>query len=313
MKAVLVTPDAKRDYTTELVVEGLKEMGVQIFASARGNGIEVSSSEEDLIKEAVDSDVVLGFFGKVRDNKPPKNWLLPRLGHLSKRAFVDGSEWTYTGHPLPGQVERSLLDPALRRSEPWIDNGVMKHVSHYFKRETYPVDVASGIKPLPFGLSKRHILPEVEKDIDVFCVFGQVQTGLRREVLQCCKELAGSGGLNIVAAMGVDPASYRDMVARSRIVVDAWGGGDNCDRFYEAIGARACCLYQRYNVVVQNPYVDFETAVSYSTINEFRDRVRELLHDPRRTTTIGQMGYEHALKFHTAVHRAKFIIDTVCG
>lgn len=313
MKTILITPDNKRDYTTELTVEGLSEVGCDILASSCGNGIRECHSDKRLIEESKTSDFIIGFFGKVRGNSPPKNHLLPSLGDVNRRAFIDGSEWTYTANPEPGQVERSLVDPGARRGSNWIDEWAYRHVSKYFKRETYPVDVSRGIIPLPFALSKRHITQVKEKDIDVFCVFGQLRTGLRSKVYQHCLKLSESGKYKMVVSTSLPHVQYLDLISRSRIVIDAWGGGDNCDRFYEAIGSRACCLYQGYNTIVPDPYVDFQTAVSYKSTDQFAERLSVLLNDKKLTQLIGESGFEHAQKYHSVGARAKFIIDTICG
>ena len=313
MKILAITPDRKRDYTAEQTIEGLQLLGVEIEATGLGNGI--SSIIDD--KRAVsckDYDAVFCFFGKVRDNTPPKHYLLPYVQvPREKIVYIDGSEWTSTGYRSERQHDLSCLDPAIRRGEPWINLDMLKYCGHYLKRETYPVDLAQGIIPFPFSMSKRHLIDlTVTKDIDVMCVFGQNQTGLRRKVEDSCIRLSKMfPGKRFVVSSALRPEQYIDVLRRSRIVIDAWGGGDTCDRFYEAIGSKSCCLYQAYNVVNPDPYKDMDSAVEYRSVEEFEFKLSQLLSSDDLPARIGESGFDHAKKFHTTVSRARFALSRV--
>jgi len=308
MKIIAITPDRKRDYTTELTLEGLRDLGCNVIVSDAGNGIEEAASEESIL-ETHDADAVIAFFGKVRGNRPPKYHLLDDLKKRYKTAYIDGSEWTCTGYPSEGQMSDSLSKPERRRGHPWINQHMKDITDFYYKRECYPQDLEEGIIPLPFCLSSRHISETVNKDIDVMCVFGHSLTGMRREVVQECMNLRSKTSYNIVIADNLDSLTYRSVLSRSKIVIDAWGGGDTCDRFFEAIGSGACCLYQRYNVVVENPFSDFENAVSYWDTSTLIDRLSMLLSSPEISRLIGENGKHHAMKYHTAAIRAQKILN----
>ena len=297
MRIACITPDNKRDYLVEMILEGLVDLGAELVVSDPGNGVTSHKmADDEFVREANTCDALFVFFGKVRQNKPVRRHLLNDI-HLprEKLVYVDGSEWRADGWDTPRQVVDSLDNPNLRRGEPWIDEEMLEQCGHYFKRECWPQDMSWGIKPLPFALSKRHIVEPKQKDIDVFCSFGHIKTGLRRD------------GINVVVKSGMSQAEYIDMLARSRIVVDAWGGGDTTDRFWEGVGAKACVLYQRHNVVTLNPFVDWEHAVSWSTPSELSTHLHRLVYS-EDAETIGSQGFEHALRFHTALHRAEEIL-----
>jgi len=305
VKIIAITPNKKRDYTTELIIEGFNELGVEIIASDLGNGINKTFSDQEIIS-INDADFVVAFFGKVRDNDPPKHYLIDRLKNKFKTAYVDGSEWTYTGYQNKNQMLDSLTNPALRRGEPWINEEMFSKCDVYFKRECYDQDAQRGIIPLPFGLMNRH-LSDNNKDIDVMCVFGQHMTGLRKEVTEYCLKI--NSKYKVVVAKDLNPEIYKQVLSRSRIVIDAWGGGDNCDRFWEAIGSGACCLYQNYNVIIENEFVDLQHAVSYNSIDSFIKNLHLLLESKELTNIIGKSGKIHGMSHHTSIMRAKRIIE----
>ncbi len=313
MKIACITPQGKRDYTTECLLEGFHQLGHELIVSDPGNGFcDSPMSDEAFVRAANNADVLVAFFGKARNCAPPRHHLIERVKlPWVRKAYVDGSEWRADGWDTPRQVVDSLDDPSLRRGEPWLNEDMFHLCCHYFKRECYPVDTSSrGVIPLPFALCDRHILtPNAVRDIDVFCSFGHTKTGLRREAIEVVSSFAND--LNVVVKSGMSQAEYQSTLARSRIVVDAWGGGDTTDRFWEGVGAEACVLYQRHQVVTPNPFVGGLHAVSYGDENELKALIVELTARPGIPEEIGRKGLEHAMRYHTAKHRAQLILDTV--
>lgn len=316
MKIACITPDRKRDYLVETVLEGLAELGVDLVVSDPGNGVTTEKMKDDeFVQQANTCDALLVFFGKVRGNQPVRRHILDSIRlPREKLVYVDGSEWRADGWDTPRQVVDSLDDPRLRRGEPWIDEEMWERCGHYFKRECWPQDLSWGVKPFPFALCDRHRVEPLTKNIDVLCSFGHVKTGLRKEAIETCERLRRETNLNILVKAGMSRDEYMNALARSRIVVDAWGGGDTTDRFWEGVGATACVLYQRYNIVVPNVFVDWRHAVSYGTAAEMLSSVNRLLNDPSvKPECIANRGLEHALQFHTARHRAEEILRAVAG
>lgn len=311
-----ITPDGKQDYLVELVIEGLRNRGDQILATDLSNGVTPREvlNDEEFIKASSKFDALLVFFGKVRGNRAPKYHLLDSLKDYPKEriAYIDGSEWSCTGWDGPTQARDSLLDPSKRRGEPWIDEKMFQRVGHYFKRECYQEDVDRGIIPLPFGLFDRHILPTKDKDIDLFCSFGHTKTGLRKQLIDACQKLQKERpDKKIVVGAGYDRKTFSDMVNRSLVVVDAWGGGDCCDRFWEALGSQACCLYQRYNIVMPRPLCDWIEVVSFADAKEFEKSANLLLDHPDLSLEIGRRGHSFAKNFHSSQARADEIMQRI--
>jgi hypothetical protein len=316
MRIACITPDNKRDYLVETILEGLVDLHVDLVVSDPGNGVtNYRMSDDAFVQEANACDAVLAFFGKVRGNSPPRHHLLDLVKlPRERKAYIDGSEWSYTGWEHKSQAEASRsISPLFRKGEPWLNESMLEKCGHYFKRECYPIDVECGITPLPFALCKRHVLDDgAPRDIDVFCSFGHTKTGLRQEAIEVIehfqKTLDPSLGIRVVTKSGMSQKEYINTLWRSRIVIDAWGGGDTTDRFWEGVGAKACILYQRHQVVTPNPFVDFEHAVSWETPSELSNSLHRLVYSADEAETIGSQGFEHALRFHTARHRAEEIL-----
>ena len=314
MKIAAITPDRKRDYLAEMVLEGLMTLGHEVIVSDPGNGVSDSRLSDDEFASAADgADACLIFFGKVRGNSPPRRELAWRLGLPKSRiVYLDGAEWAANGWDSGDQARAALADPSRRRGEPWIDEEMFLRCGVYFKRECYPQDLERGVVPLPFAMCRRHIQDAVPKDIDVLCSFGHTKTGLRQEAIDVVEHfrrtMDPSSGLNIVVRSGMNVDDYREAIARSRIVIDAFGGGDTTDRFWEAVGARACVLYQRYNVVMPRPFVDWQHAVSWSSKGELSNHLHRLVYGSE-AEDIGIEGHDHALRYHRASDRATQVVQ----
>ena len=107
MKIVAITPNKKHDYLTSSIIEGLIKNNIEVIASDKGNGIKIFFSDKQLIEHSKDADYILAFFGKIVNNKPPKYYLLEKINRPEITAYIDGSEWTYTGYAEENQVSES--------------------------------------------------------------------------------------------------------------------------------------------------------------------------------------------------------------
>lgn len=312
-KIVVITPDRKHDYLVATIIEGLQLLKCEIIASDVGNGIDKAWSDKDIVREMNDADHVIVFFGKVRGNRAPKRHLLEAIDVRHKLAYVDGSEWTCTAWPESNQVAEAKVNPARRRGKPWLDDYMLRQARWYFKRECYPEDVAKGIIPLPFGVMKHDVRdPAPIRDIDVLCSFGQTNDGLRAEAVEICKRLAKEMPEHrFCLDTGMDRATYEDVLSRSRMVIDAWGGGDCCARVWEAVGVGACVHRQKYNIVVPNDFKNGTQILDYSTAEGLETGLRTYLKDENReiVNAIGVNAQNHALAYHTSLARTIYLLE----
>jgi hypothetical protein len=309
MKIVAITPNKKQDYLTETVIEGFKHLNAKIIASDVGNGIEKSYDDQTLIDESKDADYIIAFWGKVRDNNPPKHYLLDRINRWNRTAYVDGSEWSQTGYPEPNQLFNSqiLKIDSFRKGKNWINQHFLQKAAWYFKRECYKEDAQLGIYPLLFGFVDRmKVLQNENKDIDVFCGFGQDKDGLRKEAIAICDSFSLDYNINI--SKNLSYSDYKQTLSKSLISIDAWGGGDCCARLWEIMGNGVCCLYQKYSVCFPN-MPEEKQALSFSTKEELKQKLEYLLSNKHEAKKIGEEGKKLVEKFHTSEARVISMLE----
>tara|TARA_R100001443_G_scaffold100541_1_gene107977 strand:+ start:4207 stop:5178 length:972 start_codon:yes stop_codon:yes gene_type:complete len=319
MKVVVIPPKEKWDALAESVIEGLYENNIKLYSSDIGNGIKQSDvyTDDEIIEYSKDCDYIFVIWGKVRNQYPgPKYYLLDKIYKKSRVVFIDGSEWTATGHPLPNQVRDARLNPQLRRGMPWINESMFENSSWYFKRECYSEDSARGIIPLPFVSTKNHYSSdnytseEVIKEIDVFCSYGQMNDGLRLETYNFCKELSDMGYI-VESGKGFDFETFKNKIAKSYISIDAWGGGETCQRFWLNTANKTCCFSQKYTIDFPNKFTDGENFVEYENIEEFKEKIIFYLKNKQKCIKIGNEGYEHTKKYHTSKKQVQYIFKKI--
>ena len=308
MKIIAIVPKLF-DYLVSAIIEGLYKNNVNIIASEPGNNVRKVYSKKEIIEHSKDADYILVFTGKVKGNIPPKYFLLDKINRPSITAFVDGSEWTYSSFPEKNQITESLKNPIRRKGKKWINKRLFNYCRWYFKRECYPEDAKKGIIPLLFAAEDIYFGNyDYEKNIDVFCSFGQKRTGLRQKVENVCRKLERKG-YNIVIKSGLSYEKYKKLISSSYISIDAWGGGDCNAKIWEIFANKSCCFSQKYNILFPHSFTDGYNYVEYSTIEEFEDKLRYYLKNKEKCLEIAERGYQHLLKYHTSKQRAKLILD----
>lgn len=328
MKVALITPDRAYHPFVAMIVEGLRARGDEIFASDPGNGVaphEVVTGPVWIMRALAEAQAVLVFFGKsgsLAAGEPPTREPRYDLLELADEAgvvkcptaYLDYSEMTSTGRDNPGQIAAMKKHPWARRGDPWINMWAFDHCDHYFKRECFPEDrAAAGVRPIAFGMLESYDVevPRYGKDWDMFCCFGHKATGLRKEVVEEVLRLKGKWRTHSIQIRErLNAREYQESLARSKIVIDAWGHGDHCYRLWEGLGAKACMLYQRYQVLTGPDWlVEGREAVSFSTMKEFTQKAEALLESREETMAIGRRGYEKARLAHTGKARVDYIFS----
>ena len=311
MKIIAITPNQKHDFLAESVIEGLNKLNIQIIATDSGNGIKQIYSDDEILEHAQDANYILAIWGKFTKERPAKYYLLDKIKKPEKTIFIDGAEWTYSGHrDYIEQAEESLVNPSRRRGYPWIWEWMHDRVKWHFKRECYPTDVEKyNCIPLPFAGIDSYQYPIKNKSIDLFCAFGHHSTGLRVEAEEIIQKYQNRGNF-IVGKIPKD--KYLNIMSSALSIVDAWGGGDCNARFFEGLANRACMIYQKWNIIMPYPFIDGKNIIEYSTKNELEEKIDYYF--PKNINKIRDMSiksYEHYFKYHTAERRVKYMFNII--
>ena len=295
MKVVAITPNGKQDYLAECIIEGLKELNVDILHTDAGNGLKGTNSDEYVVSHGQDADCILAFWSKSRA-PAPRYHLMDQLSNLPV-AYIDGSEYNYTGY--------------VKESHPWLWPMMLDRADFYFKRECRPQDLDKSVLPLPFATRVQdQIADDTFKDIDIFCAFGQNHMDpIRAELETFCNKWANQG-MNI--KVGPCPAKeYQELTKRSRICVNAHGGGQDCMRFWEILGGGSSVFTQKLTIVVPMPFQHQKNIIEFTNLNEFHEHVSYYLTHPDALSELTRMGYQHMLKYHTTRARAQYMLGAM--
>jgi hypothetical protein len=334
IKIITITPNRKTDTIARIVVQGLRDLNVEIIASDLGNGITETYSDEDIIKHSKDADFIFVIWGKLRGNPSPKYYLVDQINLPAKSVYIDGSEWTNTGYAnksykifapwanrdLESQKYEAKLDSSKCKGAPWINRDMYEKCRWYFKRECYEEDTRDlGLYPLNVGCINEYFEnynTEIKKDIDVLWSFGHVDTGLRYETIKVCKELIKEGykvkfvGGGIPDAPKVSKEEYLKLIKRSKVGISAWGAGNSCMRLFEIAASGTCCIAQKTEIQFINEPRDMIDYVEYSNMEEFSQKIRHVL-ETDKYIEIGKQGRDFMMTNHSPKARVEYILSII--
>jgi hypothetical protein len=311
MKIIAITPYQKMDSLATLVIDGLYNNGVEVIATDPGNNVKQVYANDEVLEHAKDADYIFAIWGKHGANgiRAPKFYLLDQINRPEIVAYVDGSEWTCTGFPdSPTQLRDALTDVNRHRGNPWINEEMYNKCSWYFKRIVFEQDLErEKIIPCYLGAWNEYFgETDFQKEYDFYCSFGGIaghtDTGLRRPIYDYCKNL---NGVNSIVGQRLNHKMYLEAISKSYIGISSWGAGNCCRRMWEILSNKTCCFIQKPLIVYPHQLVDGESCVYYETMEEFKEKLDYYLSHKEECVRIGQNGYEHVKKYHTADARVK--------
>lgn len=294
MKILVINP-IKEDYLATGIIEGFKKTNHEIYYTDKGNGVNETIDDQQFISHAKNCDYIFAIWGKSKFNgvREPKFYLIDRVNGWHKTVYIDGSEYNYTG--FPGKINEQL-------------NPIFKEkAKYYFKRECLPVHVKEGIIPLPFAVLDSYCNNTFfNKEIDVLCSYGQIDTGMRKESILVCKELKKLG-FNIKTESMSD---YYNTLKKTFITVDAFGGGECNARMWQIMANKSCLFAQKYNIVIPN-LKDGVHYISWNSKEELKDKIVYYLNNKSELEKIIHDSYENIISNHTSKKRVDYIFDSI--
>jgi len=104
---------------------------------------------------------------------------------------------------------------------------------------------------------------------------------------------------------------YIRVLKESLVGLSLFGYGEDTVRYYEIPANGALLLAQKPKILIENDFVDGQTAVFFETPEEMMEKLNYCLAHPDYTEKIRLAGHEHLLKFHTSTHRAEQMIKHI--
>lgn len=292
MKILAITAYDKWDPLAVAVLEGLNKHGVKLYCTYPGNGAINIISDEEFVTHYPTTDYILAFFTKM-ETPPPKYYLIDTVGGWDKTAYIDGSEWNYTGYRYRTDEQ---LHPLFKDKAHW-----------YFRRECLPEHIEQGVIPLPLGAVDADFGNyEGEKDIEVLCAFGQVDTGLRRVAVQACDELQAEG-VKVVFAQKRTFADYLELISRSWITIEAHGGGECNARMWHIMANKSALFAQEYNIVMPRLERGWHY-VGWSDSEELKREVGWWLEKKEALRGLIDASFVNLCLHHTSARRAQYLL-----
>lgn len=295
MKILVINPNRKEDYLATTIIDGLKKNNFEVYYTGEGNGANNIINDKQFIEHYKDCDYIFAIWGKsIYNGVPePKFYLIDQVNGWNKTIYIDGSEYNYTGFP---NKTSDLLHPIFKSKS-----------KCYFKRECLPKHLSEGIIPLPFAaLDSYFIKEEIEKKIDVFCSYGQTDTGLRKTSVEACNELK-SLGINIKTDYS---NNYLHTVKQSLITIDAFGGGECNARMWQVMANKSCLFAQKYNIVFPN-LIEGKHYVSWTSKEDLKEKINYYLNNKEKLYSMIYNSYDNLVKFHKTESRIKYILEKI--
>lgn len=102
---------------------------------------------------------------------------------------------------------------------------------------------------------------------------------------------------------------FFNLIRTSKINLNISGGGLDCMRFWELLGAGGFVLTERHNQVIEPPFIDGIHLDRFSSKEEMLDKITYYLKHSEIRETIRQASYKFAMENHTCFNRLEYIIS----
>lgn len=326
MKILLLTTEVcntyLKGYTSHFIAQGIINNGIKLYSNSSLGILESDNviDESEIVNVGKSVDLIIIFIltlGMHNSNTHNNNTILIKMVEINRpeiTVYIDYFEYSWNNYNVETCNWLNIyIEPTkdYYRSNPFIYTFLKNYCKKYFKRECYRDLLNIGCIPIQLYSPDKHFKIDdinIEKDIDVLCSFPQKGTGLRKNVIEICKQLKNEG-YNVLIADNIHPIDeYYKTIKRSYIVIDAKGAGYQNLRFLEIIKNKSLCFREKYEILFPNDFTD-DMIVQYSSTEELYVKIKEYLLDKYRIMTMIENSYNHYLNFHTPEKIAMYIIN----
>ena len=186
-----------------------------------------------------------------------------------------------------------------------------------FKRELFEnSDLYRQLKgrvfPLPFSAYLNPIADVgiKEKDIDIFCAFGNTHPQ-RQRLLDSLKSISGIKFVGGGNEYRLNYREYHEHIAGAKICFSPLGWGNDCVRHWEISQHRTLMFLERSKQIVPNEFEHLKHCVKYtSDLADVGPLVNHYLAHENEREALSLSGYNHLRQYHTTNKRAEYFLDT---
>lgn len=316
MNIAVITPLRKRDYLADTILDGLLSLqttspNLNFVISSKYPFYSPLSSNvlgrNEFISYARQADIMLFIWGKRNTDINLAN----EIGLWDKTIFIDGSE-VGGNLRLDPEIQR-VLEEGSYKGQGKVDQEMLSKCALYFKREKpYP----SGVLPLPFGIESRYSArykPGMKKDIEFFCVFGQLDyPPFRKEVFAELVSYCNKHNFLCHTKRTKTQDEFWRLLARSQVGISVGGGGFDTIRFWETLGAN--CLLMTETIAIFRPEdhaLEYDRMYEFGNIDEFKSQLEKV-------STLLRNGYDEQkfideyndiMKKHSSRARVEYVLS----
>ena len=305
LKIAVILPVGKPDYLANTVLDGLIELNIEFRATENyPTPFSITTlPESEFISYAQSADLIILCWGKGATNHS----LAGKIDKWDKTIFVDGSE-VGKDRRLDKEIQQQLVDMTYEGTGA-IDSVMLEKCKKYFRREKPYI---KGILPFPFGIERRyrHCKPEIKKDLDIVCIFGQEDYPKMRKEVRLIIEQSGlrsvtkkTSGFNFDdSTKTAGRNEFYDLLARAKVGVSVGGGGYDTARFWEILGNDCNLLTENIDIEIPGG-LEYKRIYQFKDINEFKEKINHSFPIPDTNE------YNDIIKKHSTKARVQYLLN----
>ena len=222
--------------------------------------------------------------------------------------FIDGGDQSKIANDLV-IYQRPELYPQILESRPF---------DIIFKREMIiGQDYGENVHPLPMSFNHDRIVkyPADKKyDVSFWAVESDAIRVQALDLLQDKFDCAANGTVRnqVFSQYKRKGEFYLEELARCKIVLNFRGGGWDTMRYWEVPAVGSFMISQRPQFVIPNNFEHGKHVVfCRDDLSDLLELCEYYLQHEVERENIAQQGHQHLLQYHTEVHRAETILQTI--
>ncbi len=278
LKIAIIPPIKNSEYLLEGILDGLLDLidsGVAIefrflagYPHPFGDEADVYALNTDaFLSYAKNADLIFLSYRFKETNTV----LADRIGRYNHTVFIDGSEYKHNNR-FDFRVQYDVIS-GTHTGPGALQNDMFRACGLYLRREK---PYTAGIVPFPFGIERRYVryTPDVKKDIDFVCIFGQDEYPLMRKyarelLVAFCEKNNFTYVVKKTEGFAYDDKkiagrdTFYDTLARAKVGISIGGGGFDTLRFWETLANNCELITERIDIFPTESH-----ALSYQRIHE---------------------------------------------